>query len=131
MAGEQRTERATPRRREKAREQGQLVRSRELPSALTLLGVAGVLRWSQIGWVAPWRDLMRHFLASSSNPEMTSISPLLNLAGLGVVKWGAPPLALAWTVSALGLLLQGGFVFAPAAFEPKWNRFNPANNIGR
>src|SRR5215831_457191 len=131
MAGEQRTERATPKRREKAREQGQLVRSRELPSALTLLGIAALLHWSQTGWVTPWRDLFRHLLSASLQPEMQTISPLLNLAGVGAVRWATAPLALAWTLSALALLLQGGFVFAPAAFEPKWQRFNPANNIGR
>ena len=131
MADEQRTERATPKRREKAREQGQLVRSRELPSALTLLGVAALLRFGQAGWISSWRDLFRHLLASSSLAEMNSVTPLLNATGTSAVRWAAPPLALAWCVSASALFLQGGFVFAPAAFEPKWTRFNPVNNLGR
>jgi flagellar biosynthetic protein FlhB len=131
MADEQRTERATPKRREKAREQGQIVRSRELPSALTLLGVAALLRWGQGGWIASWRDLFRHLLAASSQPEMSTITPLFNATGSSAVRWAAPPLALAWSVSAFALLLQGGFVFAPAAFEPKLERFNPVNNISR
>jgi flagellar biosynthesis protein FlhB len=131
MADEQRTERATPKRREKAREQGQLVRSREIPSALTLLGVAALLRFGQIGWVSSWRDLFRHLLAASSQPEMASITPLLGATGTNAVRWATPPLALAWCVSAFALLLQGGFVFAPAAFQPKLDRFNPVNNMSR
>ena len=131
MADEQRTERATPKRREKAREQGQLVRSRDVPAALTLLGVAALLRWGQTNWVVAWRDLMRNVLDMSMKPEIASVSPLLLSTGTGVVRWGAPPLALAWCVSATALLLQGGFIFAPAAFQPKWDRFNPVNNASR
>jgi flagellar biosynthetic protein FlhB len=131
MADEQRTERATPKRREKAREQGQLVRSRDLPSALTLLGVAALLRFGQAGWISSWRELFRNLLSVSAQPEMASVSPLLSFTGTSIVRWAAPPLALAWTVSAFALFLQGGFVFAPAAFEPNWTRFNPVNNLSR
>ena len=131
MADEQRTERATPKRREKAREEGQVVRSRDLPAALTLLGVAALLRFGQTGWVASWRDMFRISLDTSMRPELASINPLLDSTGLSVVRWAAPPLALAWCVSAASLFLQGGFNFAPAAAQPKFARFNPANNIGR
>ncbi|MFZ0311456.1 MAG: EscU/YscU/HrcU family type III secretion system export apparatus switch protein, partial [Candidatus Korobacteraceae bacterium] len=41
MANDDKTERATPRRRDKAREQGRVARSRELAGAL--IGFAGVL----------------------------------------------------------------------------------------
>ena len=64
MADEQRSERATPKRRQKALERGQMVRSRELPSALTLLGVAALLRSAEGGGLPIWRDLFRHLLAA-------------------------------------------------------------------
>jgi len=131
MADEQRTERATPKRREKAREQGQLVRSRELPSALTLLGVAALLRFGQAGWISSWRDLFRHLLSASSRPELASITPILDATGTSAVRWATPPLLLAWCVSAFALFLQGGFVFAPQAFQPNFERFNPVNNLSR
>jgi len=131
MTDEQRTERATPKRREKAREQGQLVRSREVPSALTLLSVAALLRFGQTGWISSWRDLFRSLLASASNPEIASITPILNSTGTSAARWAVPPLAFAWMIAAFALFLQGGFVFAPAAFQPNWTRFNPANNLGR
>jgi flagellar biosynthesis protein FlhB len=131
MADEQRTERATPRRRQKALERGQLTRSRELPSALTLLGVAAILHWHAAGLLPSFRGLLGGLLALSSHGEMHSLAPLFKLTMLDAIRWAAPPLALAWCVSAAGLMLQGGFVFAPLAFEPNWNRFNPANNISR
>jgi flagellar biosynthetic protein FlhB len=42
-----------------------------------------------------------------------------------------PPLGLAWGVSVMGLITQGGFVLTPLALEPKWDRLNPVNNISR
>ena len=131
MPGEDRSQRATPRRREQARERGQIVRSRELPAALALLGVAVLMRWGQSGWVLVWRGLFRHLLAAVSHGEIMSLSPLLSMTAWNAVRWAAPPLVFAWCVSAFGLMAQGGFVFAPQAAGLNWNRFNPANNIGR
>ncbi len=131
MADEQRTERATPRRREKARERGQLVRSRELSSALGLLGVAALMRWGQSGFLALWRDLFRHLLATGSRGDFTTGSQMLAWMGWGCLRWIAPPLALTWGVAIFGLLAQGGFVVTPLAFQPQWSRFNPVNNVSR
>jgi flagellar biosynthesis protein FlhB len=131
VADEQRTERATPRRRKRALERGQLARSREVSSALTLLGVAAMLRWGISGWLPEWRDLFRHSLAFSARPDFGLGMPLLAWTAADALKWVAPPLALAWCVSVLGLLVQGGFVFSPLAFEPNWGRLNPFNNLSR
>jgi flagellar biosynthesis protein FlhB len=131
MADGQKSERATPKRRQKALERGQMVRSRELPSALTLLGVAALLRSAQGGGLPVWRDLLRHLLAAGSRGDMSDMTPLLNWTASEVARWAVPPLALAWCVSAMGLLAQGGFVVTPLAFEPKLDRFNPASNISR
>jgi len=131
MANEERSERATPRRREQARERGQVARSRELPSALTLLAVALLLRWGPAAWIAGLRDLLRHLLAASSHGELHSVMPLLNWTAWLAVRWTAPPLLLAWGISAFGLLAQGGMVFSPLALEPNFGRFNPANNLSR
>src|SRR5579871_3621860 len=131
MADEQRTERATPRRKEKALERGQLARSRELPSALTLLGVAVLLHWGQSSMLPAWRTMFRTVLMASIGGPMISVAPLTSATALAVVRWAAPPLLLAWCVSAMGFVTQGGFVFSPLALSPKWERLNPANNIGR
>lgn len=131
MPGEDRSERATPRRRQQARERGQVVRSRELPSALTLLAVALLLRWGQSGWVSIWRDLLRHLLAATAHGDLRSLTASVNWTAWGAVRWAAPPLALAWCISAFGLLAQGGFVLSPLALEPNWSRLNPVNNMSR
>jgi flagellar biosynthetic protein FlhB len=131
MADEQRTERATPRRREKARERGQLVRSRELPSALTLLAVAALLRWANGGFLPAWSGLLRHLLATGSRTDLASMGAILDWTAWGIARWVLPPLGLAWGVSVMGLITQGGFVVTPLALQPKWDRLNPVNNISR
>ncbi|MGA2717370.1 MAG: EscU/YscU/HrcU family type III secretion system export apparatus switch protein [Candidatus Acidiferrales bacterium] len=131
MADEQRTERATPRRREKARERGQLVRSRELPSALTLLAVAALLRWANGGFLPAWSGLLRHLLATGSRTDLASMASILDWTAWGIARWVLPPLGLAWGVSVMGLITQGGFVVTPLALQPKWDRLNPVNNISR
>ncbi len=131
MPGEDRSQRATPHRREKAREQGQVVRSRDLPSALTLLAVAALLRFGQSGWIAGWKDLLRHLLEAVSHGDLIVMAPLVNWTAWATFRWAAPALALAWCISAFGLVAQGGFVFSPLALGPKFDRLNPVNNLSR
>ena len=131
MAGEDRSQRATPRRREKARERGQVVRSRELPSALTLLAVAALLRWGQAGGISAWGDLLRRVVDAATRGDLATVTPLFNWTAWGLLRWAAPAMAVAWCISALGLMAQGGFVLSPLALSPNLSRLNPVNNLSR
>ncbi|MGD0426558.1 MAG: EscU/YscU/HrcU family type III secretion system export apparatus switch protein [Candidatus Acidiferrales bacterium] len=131
MADEDKSQPGSPKRREQARERGQVVRSRDLPSALALLAVASLLRWGQSGWVPVWRDLLRHLLAASSRSDMRIVTPLLNWTAWGVIRWAAPAMAAAWGISLFGMVAQSGFVFSPKAMELSFSRFNPVNNVSR
>lgn len=131
MADEQKTERATPHRRKKALERGQLTRSRDLPAALALLAVAVILRWAQRGWLPAWRGFFRDLLAVASNADVSAFYPAMHWTATDTIRWAGPPLGAAFAISGLGLVAQGGFVFTPLAFEPKWERFNPASNLSR
>ena len=130
MADESRTEQATPRRREKAREKGQVARSRELPSALALLTVT-VTVWAQAEvWRLQWREFMaRPFLLPAD--DLQAYARLLQRTSLLVFEWAAPPLLLSWLIAAGGVMAQGGFVLAPAALSFNPGRLSPASNLGR
>ena len=130
MADESKTEQATPRRREKARERGQVARSRELPSALALLTVTFLVWWQAEVWKLQWRDFLAHDLPLPSD-DLRAYLTLLQRTAMLAIRWGAPPLLLAWLVAAGGIVAQGGFVFAPEALEPKPEKLNPATNLGR
>ena len=130
MADESKTEQATPRRREKARERGQVARSRELPSALALLTVTFMVWWQAEVWKLQWRDFLAHNLSLPSD-DLKAYLTLLQRTVILVIRWGAPPLLMSWLIAAGGIVAQGGFVFAPAALEPKPEKLNPASNLGK
>lgn len=128
MADSSKTEQATPRRRQKAREQGQVVRSRDLISSLAT--IAGVLTIAvrAPALVGIWGRLLRHTLdAATSNAAF----PLL--AGSGLALWSATGmvLALTWAMGMVGALGQGSLVFATAALTPKLERLNPVARLGQ
>jgi len=130
VADENRTEQATPRRREKARERGQVARSRELPSALALLTVT-VLVWGQAEVCRrQWRQFLAQTLSLSMN-DLHQYAGLLQGMALLVFRWAAPPLLLSCLIAAGGVLVQGGLVFAPKALSLNLGKLNPATNLSR
>ncbi|HWP85514.1 MAG TPA: flagellar biosynthesis protein FlhB [Terriglobia bacterium] len=131
MSQHHRTEPATPRRKEKAREKGQVPRSRELSSALALLaGVFLLGGWgrSQIG---EWKELLERFLDMGSSGDLGNGMELVNLTGSAVLWATLPLLLLSWAVAVLGSVAQGGLVFAAASLAPSGARLNPAENLKR
>ena len=129
MADESRTEQATPRRRERARREGDVPRSREFPAALTLITVVLFLWWYPQNWKNEWRELLERTLASATHSDMTAGTPVLNWVAWRVCLWAAPCMAMAWLVALAGSFALGGFVAAPAALAPKPERLNPASNL--
>ena len=67
MADESRTEQATPRRRQRARREGDVPRSRELPAALAVMTVVLFLWWYPQNWKDDWRDLLEQTLTSAAH----------------------------------------------------------------
>ena len=59
MADGNKSEQATPRQRQKARERGQVTRSRELSGALSLCAVAGAMYMMCQGAVPQWAHFFR------------------------------------------------------------------------
>ena len=130
MADESKTEQATPRRREKARERGQVARSRELPAALALLTLTMLVWWQAEVWRLQWRDFLARTLPLPSS-DMKAYLTLLQRTAMLVFRCGAPPLVLSWLIAAAGVVGQGGFVLAPAALSLKPEKLNPASNLSR
>jgi flagellar biosynthetic protein FlhB len=126
-----RSEKATARRRHTAREKGQVVRSRDLASALTLLALTMALSWQPQVWIVRWRELLERLLALGSSGEIGLGTPVFSWTLLAVAQWLAPILSLALGVALFTHTAQGGFVFAPEALKPNWGRLNPASNIGQ
>ena len=131
MADSSKTEQATPRHRLKAREKGQVTRSRELTGALSMFAVAGVMAMVARNGVAQWTDFFRCTLNSAITDPMEPNGPLLFWTGIEAMRW-IYPFQLAALAVALGVgLAQGGFIFAPEALSLKFERLSPATRFGQ
>lgn len=131
MADEGRTEQATPRRRQRARTEGNVPRSRELPAALAVMALVLFLWWHPSDWKGEWRRLFERALTSAVHTDMAAGTPVLNWVGWVIYVWAGPSLAIIWIVALASSFGLGGFVVAPAALAPKPQRLNPASNLGK
>ncbi|MBM4245000.1 MAG: flagellar biosynthesis protein FlhB [Deltaproteobacteria bacterium] len=127
------TEEPTPRRVEKAREEGQLARSLEVTSATVLLTAVFAISQSGSETSRDLREAMRGGLERLTATDLTpgAVGNVLWDAG-GVVVAAALPvilaIALAGTVSNLA---QIGFGFYPTLLLPKGARISPASGMRR
>jgi flagellar biosynthesis protein FlhB len=129
MADSSKTEQATPRQRQKARERGQVTRSRELSGAISMFVVAGVLALTAREGAGRWSDFFRNTLDSASNDSIGTNGPLLFWTSVEAMRWIFPMQLAALVVSLIVGLAQGGFVFAPEALSLKFERLSPANRL--
>jgi flagellar biosynthetic protein FlhB len=124
MADSSKTEKASPRRRQKAREQGQVARSRDLVAGLGTMTAVLLLSWQMPAFAAQWRGLLRHEMDSAAIQTVPQWR-----GSLGVLQDVALAAGVSWLVATAGGLAQGGIVFAPQALAPNFERFNPATRF--
>lgn len=125
------TEQATPRRQKKAREMGQIARSRDLPAALALIASAAPLVWLGHTAVAHWGALYRYELDAAATEDLRVNSPTFYWSAVEVLRLASPILLAALAVSLVASLGQGGLNFAPQALSLKFDRLNPASKLGQ
>jgi flagellar biosynthetic protein FlhB len=134
MAGE-RTEQASPQRRDKARREGDLLHSRELCSAAGTL--AGILLLSVSGprFLSSWATALAEFLSygSVSAWEPNTVDATMrSLLGLGMAVLAPVGLVCAGVVAAAfgaGVLQTGGIQVHPQVLGFKIDRINPLSNL--
>jgi flagellar biosynthetic protein FlhB len=131
MADSSKTEQATPKRRSKAREKGQVARSRELPGVFALAGVAGATILMASTSVTHWTTFYRNSLYVASTGNFDGNGPLFFWSSVEVMRWIVPILMTAVMLSAFSGVAQGGINFAPGALAWKFDRFNPVSKLGQ
>ncbi len=131
MADSSKTEQATPRQRQNARNRGQVTRSRELSGALSLAAVAGVVYLMGRQAVPQWTHFFRTTLDMASQDTIEANGPLLFWTTVEAMRWIFPVLLAGMAVSLLAGLAQGGFVFAPESLAFNFSRLSPASKMGQ
>jgi flagellar biosynthesis protein FlhB len=128
MAGDK-TEKATPKRRNEARQKGQVARSTDLQGAIVLL--AGIVTIGAAGpkLVERMADVLRAGIAQTRSPDIVSmhgIGTLMSSAGMAVLLAVAPiavACVLAGVAANVGMV---GFKPSGKALKPDPKRINPA-----
>jgi flagellar biosynthesis protein FlhB len=129
MAEQNKTEKATPRRRQKAREQGQVARSRDLVAGVGTLAAVLLLSWQLRAFAGDWRALLgRELKDATAQPEQ--VVPAWR-DHLGVFQGVVLAAGLSWLIATASGLAQGGLVLAPSALAPNLNRLNPGSKLGQ
>ncbi len=129
----ERTEPATPRRRQEARERGHVARSQDLSSAAVLLGAIIALKWFGREMLAALSDLTRDVLGEVGRFEIsaTNVRAYGIVGGLAVGKV-LLPLLLAVIAAGIGVnLLQVGFLFTTTPLEFRLDKMNPISGFAR
>ncbi|MBN3837092.1 flagellar biosynthesis protein FlhB [Burkholderia sp. Ac-20344] len=127
------TEAATPRRREKAREEGQVARSRELASfALLAAGFYGA--WLLAGPSGGHLQAMLRGAFTFDRATAFDTNRMLSAAGSASLEGFAallPILALTGVAALLAPMALGGWLISQKTFELKFDRLNPISGLGR
>ncbi len=118
---------ATPRKLEQARKEGQVVKSKDFSTAVSLL-----VLFSVIFGLAPfiWKEIVQVFTLlyeqiPNANLDKIGYSYILLVAVKGAVLIIGPILAIAWLVAVLADFVQVGPLVAVAPLMPKLDKLNP------
>ncbi len=127
----EKTEPASPRRLEKAREEGDVPRSRELATCTMLLAAGAGLWFSGNNVVDQVSKMLSSSLAFDRAHAFDTDLLLGTLPGKVIdVMLAFAPLALLLMVVALATpMLMGGWLFSGNSLQPKFNRMNPMSGI--
>ncbi|MFV7770825.1 flagellar biosynthesis protein FlhB [Shewanella marisflavi] len=130
---QEKTEEATPRRREQAREKGQVARSKEL-------GTSAVLMSAAVGFAIVGPSLGQSLMVVMSNlftmdrSEIFDTNSMFNIWQMVLSELAIPMasfvLFLAF-IAFLGNVVLGGITFSVKAFMPKGSKMNPVSGFKR
>ena len=130
---EGRTEEPTPYRLRRAREEGSVARSVELPAAFVLL--AGVLTLAVMArsLVAGAVDLLRVFLSQASTLDVTRDPAVVAMALRSLIRLAAPVAVAAFLAALASNLVQTGVRFTVAPILPDLRRIalRPGRHLRR
>jgi flagellar biosynthetic protein FlhB len=131
--GLERTEPASVRRREQAREEGQVAQSRELSTLALLLAAGGGLWFMGADLTERLSGLMRHGMQLDRALAFDTDSMLLRLkdSSVDVLLAFSPLFALLMLAGIASALLLNGWLFSFKPLLPDWGRMDPLKGLAR
>ncbi len=133
---EERTEEATPQKREEWRDEGRVVQSKELVGSLLMLALVGSLyaasQWSLKGVWYVFETSFNEIGRLSKGDWTPGTVMSMGFFALRSAAYILAPLALAAIVASTGgTLIQTGFVWTSKPLQMDPDKINPMNGLGR
>ena len=134
MAGDDKTEKPTPKHRGEARKKGQVAKSQEINSAVVLVAGLGALVITGPSTFDKMKLAVSGGLGRISNPDQVSaggIGAIFSETGSLLVSAGAPVVIACVVAGILANVMQVRFKVTPKAATPNFKRVNPAQGFKR
>jgi len=130
---QERTEKATPKKRQEARKKGQVAKSQELASVAVLLACLGVFYFGSYYMIGKMLNVMRQLFVESVQFNIDCNNIQHFLVGFANEIFGLLfPLFLAvFSIALLVNYFQVGFVLSTDSIQPKLSKINPINGFQR
>lgn len=133
--GGEKTEKATPKRKQEARKKGQVLHSREITSALLLLIVFLSVKLLGSYMYNEMAAFLRLFTGEQAlSFDSDSVNEILRLFSqvlLQLLKIVGPLFGIALVVGVVASYVQVGALFTIEPLRPKFSNLNPINGIKR
>ena len=126
------TEKASQQKLKKSRQEGQVVRSRDLSTALGILISMKVFIYLLPGYLETFRELFAMaFMPLDSKGALENAMSMAFTTSVGLLIKMIVPLFCVPLFVVLGSLIPGGWVISGKNWMPKMERLSPAKNLGR
>jgi len=131
-SGGDKTEKASAQKLRKAREQGQVVRSKDLATAVGILASLKLLVFLMPDYLESFRALFRLVFVpvGEAGAIENALSIVFSSAAMLLVKMLLPLFGVTLAV-VLSSLVPGGWNFSTASLMPNFGRFSPVSNLGK
>jgi flagellar biosynthetic protein FlhB len=133
QSSQDKTEKASPQKVKKARQEGQIPRAKEFTTAVIFLAVA-LYFYSQLSNI--WQSMTGVFRYNMALTKDDLASPNQMVEQIGqslamIIEMLVPMFAVIIIVTIASTLVLGGWMFCPANVLPKLSKLNPLSGIKR
>lgn len=126
------TEKASQQKLKKSRQEGQVVRSRDLSTAIGILVSLKLFVYLLPGYMAEFHEIFHQsFAPLDSDGAIDNAMSIVFSSAMWLLIKMLLPLFVVPLFIVLGAMVPGGWVVSMKNWEPKLSRMSPAANIGR
>ncbi|MGL4730161.1 MAG: fused FliR family export protein/FlhB family type III secretion system protein [Clostridium sp.] len=129
--GGEKTEEATPKKKSDARKKGQVAKSKELTSAIGLLGITAAAMFALEGVLSGLKETLIAFLSNYTNTSINMVS-IFEILKIVVIKILIMFLPVALPIMVMGIIAnvaQVGKLFTTEPLKPKLEKINPLSGL--